>query len=181
MSTYTLNNTSKTTLISVEVKKGGFKETLQYEFNQILTKNDIAKVYDMLSDVQKSTLTSNKNSFKQFIRAIKMRFPVPTESSSKDGVISVLLREEKTLIASRISKHIGLSSNVASKSVIGFGTIDNAKYDRLVSTSTSGTVIEEDNIIYWVNDGFVMAIKTQPSYQTESKTDMYIYVTLLVS
>lgn len=181
MSNYTLTHTSKTTLLSVKMSKNGFTDIAQYEFQQLLSESDIAKIYEDLSDVQKKTLNINKNTFKQFVRAISMRFPVETKAKSATAVVSALVREEKSLIASQMGKPLGITSNEATDSIVGYGTIDGKKYDRLIKDSKTGTLLEENNLIYWTNENFIMAVKTKPSYQTSSNTDMYIYVTLLVS
>ena len=179
MSNYTLAYTSKTTLISVDFKRYGFKETLQYELDGVLKESEIKKVYDSLRDSQKESLNVNKNSFKQFVRAIKLRYPQARMVA--DDSVGKMLTEESVLLASRLSKHIGITSNDSAKMTIGRDTLNASKYKELISSKGTGTTIAKENIIYWENNGFVMAFSSKPIYKTASGVDMYIYVILLVS
>ena len=179
MSNYTLSHTAKTTLISMDFKRRGFKETMQYEFAGLLTQSQVKSVYDELSEQQRKTISTNKNSFKQFIRALKMKNPV-VRGIKKDS-IATLVSEEKILIASRLSKHLGISSNDSAKMMMGHGSINAKKYKTQIANKESGTLLKDENIIYWENQGFVYAISTKPLYKTDSNVDMYIYVILLVS
>lgn len=179
MTNYTLNHTAKTTLISMDFKRNGFKETMQYEFAGLLTQSQVKSVYDELSEHQRNTLSTNKNSFKQFIRALKMKNPV-IRDINKDS-IAALTSEEKTLIASRLSKHLGISSDDSVKMTMGYGSIPAKKYKTQIANKENGTLLKDENIIYWENQGFVYAVSTKPLYKTDSNVDMYIYVILLVS
>lgn len=179
MSNYTLSHTSQTTLISMDFKRSGFKETMQYEFAGLLTESQVKSVYNELSEHQRKTISTNKNSFKQFIRALKMKNPV-VRGIKKDS-IAALINEEKTLIASRISKHLGITSNDSAKMTVGYGSINANKYKTQIAKKKSGTLLKDENILYWENKGFVYAVSTNPLYKTDSNADMYIYVILLVS
>ena len=160
-------------------ERGGFKETMQYEFPGLLTEHQVKRVYDELSEHQRKTLSTNKRSFKQFIRAIKMK---NTSLQGKDSdSIARLVSEEKALIASRLSKYLDISSNDAAKMTMGYGTLNARKYKIHIANNEGGTLLEDENIIYWENNGFVFAVSTSPSYKTNSNVDMYIYVILIVS
>ena len=99
---------------------------------------------------------------------------------NKDS-IAALTSEEKTLIASRLSKHLGISSDDSVKMTMGYGSIPAKKYKTQIANKENGTLLKDENIIYWENQGFVYAVSTKPLYKTDSNVDMYIYVILLVS
>lgn len=180
MKNYTVKHTSKLTMVSAVFKRGGMSETLQYEFQGALTETSIDAVYNNLSKSQRDSLNINKNSFKQFIRAIKLKHPECSNSTAYRGAGS-LLNEEKVYLASRLSAHIGITSNESVKRTIGYGTINEGKYTDLVKDKPNAILVKSENLIYWVNNGFIIAFKTTPVNRTRSGQDMYIYVTLLIS
>ena len=180
MKNYTVKHTSKTTMISVTFKRGAMSETLQYELQGVLTETAVDSVYNDLSKSQKDSLNTNKNSFKQFIRAIKLKHPENKPTSEYRGV-GVLMAEEKTFLASRLAPYLGITSNASANATIGYGTIDAVKYNRQIKANPNGIEVPDENLIYWENNGFVTAFKTRPIHQTPGGQDMYIYVTLLIS
>lgn len=180
MKPYTLTHSAKKTLIAVTYKKGGFSEILQFEFRGLLTDHEVNKVYNDLSDEQKKTLDTNKNVFKQFIRAINLRYPTATKTDTPTAK-SKLLAEQKTFISSRLAKYLNIGSNDAAKATIGFGTISDEKMNKQIKNKDDGILLESEDLTYWNNNGFVFVVKNTPIYTTESGNDVYIYVILLLS
>ena len=176
MTNYTLNHVNGNTQLTCKIKINGFTESIQYEFKELLTETEVLKVYNLLTDTQKSNLTRNKRAFKQFIRSILIFYPNLNEL--KTGARTSRTDEAKRYV-SRIAPHVNISSVVALTGYLTSGTIDEAKYNRLFGTSTNTVRVESEKLIYIESDDLITVSSISPTSFGKDDKPLYIYVIFL--
>lgn len=173
MTNYTTSHTESNTLVSTQITKGGFSETIQFEFKRPISAYQIRKVFDGLTKHQQDALARHKTGFKQFIRAIMLAYPVE-RAPNNEKQLNPRADEAKRYI-SRISSHVDMSSSDAVRNYLTSGTVSKKKYDNMIGNHPDKVVVEDEKLVYIRMNGFTIVSGTDSILRAKGAKPLYIY------
>lgn len=172
MQNYTTKHTATGTVISANIKSGGFSEVISYEFAENISDFKIAKVYDGLTTEQQEGVARTKQMFKQFVRAIKMAYP--TSLDDGESVNTLRADEAKRLIC-KAAKVLGYDTKAVQKNTIAAASIRQGQRDALFINATNTVVDVDEKLVYNESGDYVVVVSLEPVTRAQGLPPIYVY------